>query len=302
MKIIDMHMHLGDILNAGGEKLINKTGVRKKILIDPISTLEVFQYRRFGVMGFFNRIFQPFVVRAERARNLTATMENYRKAAENEGITYSACMPIPPHVTFSAINDAAKDESRIIPFTGIDFSSDQDIESALRSDVKAGAKGLKLHPIIQNIPFGSRQVLEGVEAFSQHQLPVLFHCGRSSYYTFAERKRQNVRHGDIAESEKLVSAFPSVSFIAGHAGLFQVSEAMRILGKYKNVWVDVSFQSPGIIRKLIKVFGADRILYGSDWPYGGIGAAKSAVKSACRGDLSLEKRIFYENAAELLRI
>jgi predicted TIM-barrel fold metal-dependent hydrolase len=53
---------------------------------------------------------------------------------------------------------------------------------------------------------------------------------------------------------------------------------------------------------LISTFGPDRVLFGSDWPFGNRPPAVEIVKRACRGDKGLERRIFFENAAELLGV
>jgi len=140
-----------------------------------------------------------------------------------------------------------------------------------------------------------------VEAFAPYHLPVLFHCGISSYYLGAEQQeKENAAFGGIEYARKLVASFPDVTFIAGHAGLFQYREVMDLLSGFKNVMVDTSVQSPGHVRKLINAFGPDRVMYASDWPYGNAKPALKVVKKACKGDNSLERRIFYENAAALL--
>jgi hypothetical protein len=51
---------------------------------------------------------------------------------------------------------------------------------------------------------------------------------------------------------------------------------------------------------LLSVFGQERVMYASDWPYGNQKPAVKIIKKACCGDKSLERRIFYENAAILL--
>ena len=37
-------------------------------------------------------------------------------------------------------------------FTGVDYTRDYDVASALKKDVEQGAKGMKLHPIFQKSP------------------------------------------------------------------------------------------------------------------------------------------------------
>jgi predicted TIM-barrel fold metal-dependent hydrolase len=169
--------------------------------------------------------------------------------------------------------------------------------------VKQGAKGMKLHPIIQRAPLNGKKTFEAVEAFSVHGLPILFHCGVSSYYPDPEKPdKENASFGEIFYAKELVAAFPNVPFIAGHAGLFKYKDVIDLLSPFKNVMVDTSVQSPAHVRELIRAFGPERVMYASDWPYGNRIPAIKIIKKACRGDSGLEKRIFYENAAALLKI
>jgi predicted TIM-barrel fold metal-dependent hydrolase len=299
--IIDAHTHLGDILDPGGGSLIEKGAVGKERVFDPVSIAELQLHSDpFGLNKALYTALGRWVTRAERARNLTATRENMRRSMDEAGVQFSVCLPIPPHVGFADLKSAMEKDSGIIPFTGVDFTKGNDVGSALSDDVKAGAKGLKLHPIIQMVSLDDQRSLGAVEAFSLHGLPVLFHCGLSSYYPAAESARERPEFGGIAYAERLVKAFPGVKFIAGHAGLFEVDDVIDLLGGFKNVSVDVSFQSPAAIRRLVGALGPERVLYGSDWPWGSRMTAIKAVKKACRGDRGLERRIFYENASDLL--
>jgi predicted TIM-barrel fold metal-dependent hydrolase len=298
--IIDVHSHLGDILNHNGGALIDQTGVKKKRMFDPISLSEMILHREFGFGDFFYRLLGGQVTRAERERNFTATLENMARSMDESGVTHTVCMPVPPYVTFEDLNAARSQETRVIPFTGIDFTRDYDIDSALRSDVNRGARGLKLHPIIQNIPLTDKKAMKAVHSFSQFKLPVLFHCGYSSYYRGKEKNRQNTTFGEIWFAAELVSSFPNVQFIAGHAGIFDVKDVIKMLAGYPNVCVDTSFQSPHRIRQLIKAFGPERVMFASDWPYGNRIPGLKSVRAACRGDRKLEEMILWSNAAQLL--
>jgi predicted TIM-barrel fold metal-dependent hydrolase len=300
--IIDAHIHLGDILEHGGGSLIERQGVRKKRVFDPVSISEFNLHAPFILNNFLYNLMDRWITVAERERNLTATRENMRKSMDEAGVVKSVCLPIPPYVIFEDLKSAAEKDSGILPFTGIDFISTRDIDATLKSHVTAGARGLKLHPILQQVPLNDKRTFHAVECFGQYKLPVLFHCGISSYYLGPEKSREAPEFGEIHYARDLVKAFPGVNFIAGHAGLYEVSDAIAMLGGCGNVWVDISFQSPGIIRKLIGAFGPERVLYGSDWPWGSMTTAVRTVKKACRGDKGLERRIFHENAAELLSV
>lgn len=303
--IIDMHTHLGDILYPDGGKLIAQKGVRKKILYDVITQSELLSHR--GVTDFldkwlYDKMFS-LVTRASRARNFTATLENTILSMDAAGVDKSACMPIPPHVTFTDLHKASKEEDRVIPFTGVDFTRKYDLESQLRKDVQNGAKGMKLHPIIQRKALASQEVFQAVEAFSIHRLPILFHCGISGYYLGNERQsKQDPALGKIADAAKMAANFPNVTFIAGHAGLFEYREVIAKLSGLRNVMVDTSFQSPEHVRELIDAFGPERVLFASDWPYGNRPPAINIVRKACKGDSQLQERIFHKNAAALLNL
>jgi len=303
--IIDIHTHLGDILYPNGGQLIDRKNVRKKIFFDIISLSETLSHTGASdaIDKWLYKKTYTLVTRASRARNATATLENMRQSMDEAGITKSACMPIPPYLTFDDLEKAARKDDGIIPFTGIDYTKDYDMTAALEADVANGAKGMKLHPIIQRAPLDDQKTFEAMEAFAPFRLPVLFHCGVSSYYLGEEQeKKENAVLGQIEYARNLVANFPKVTFIAGHAGLFQYKDVMELLSGFKNVMVDVSVQSPGHIKKLMDVFGPERVMYASDWPYGERIPAVKRVKKACQGDKYLEQLVFYENAASLLGI
>ncbi|MDH3214604.1 MAG: amidohydrolase [Myxococcales bacterium] len=301
--IIDVHGHLGDILYPGGGRLIDRRGVTRQPVFDPTARSEAMLHRDplgLGKLGY--TLFARAITRAERARNATATLENFRRSLDEARIRHAVCLPVPPHVTFADLRRAADEDPSVVPFTGVDYTREGDPGAEFAEHVRAGARGLKLHPIIQKVPLTSPATRAAVEAFAPHELPVLFHCGISSYYLGSERSRQEPRYGAIHYAARLVRDFPGVRFIAAHSGLFEVKQVMQQLGGLSNVWVDTSFQSVARVRQLIGVFGRERVLFASDWPYGNRPPALEIVRRVCGGDRGLERRILFENAAELLRI
>jgi len=214
-KIIDAHCHLGDILYDGGEGIIGKSGVKKNIFFDPISIWQFFLNRNFGTGNLLYKLFLPFVIRAEQERSKTATSENALKSMEDSGITAAAFMPIPPYVVFSDLRAAASKNNAFIPFTGADLSDMENLEQRLGADVEKGARGLKLHAIIQKVRLNDRRMMEAVEAFEKFSLPVLFHAGINSYYGAGESELNRPEYGSIQDARDLAAAFPGVNFIAG---------------------------------------------------------------------------------------
>ncbi len=300
--IIDAHSHVGDILYPGGGKIIEQKGVRKKLIFDPISIWQMGLNRNYRMGNLAYRVFLRWVIRAEQERNVTATRENARNSMNEAGVTSTVCLPIPPNVVFADLKSAAEKDPGLIPFTGVDFSHTSQLDKQFHEEVKAGAKGLKLHPIIQKVPFQDIRMMKAVQSFMRFDLPILFHAGVSNYYAGSEKGQNIPAYGSIKDAAKLVSTFPGAKFIVGHAGMYEVKEVIQILGRYQNVWVETSLQSPGSVRNLIDVFGEDKVLFGSDWPFGCRKTAIKTVKTACNNNDRMERKIFYENARSLMKI
>ena len=304
--IIDTHAHLGNILYPNGGNLIEKRGVRKKGFLDLVSISEFFLHEKFGAESSVeknNTFIERLIIKSLFRRNLTATRENFRKSMDKAGVTFSVALPVPPYVSFADLKAAADKDPKVIPFTGIDYTRDYDIETSLEADVAAGAKGMKLHPILQCAPLTDKRTFDGVEAFAPHQLPIIMHTGVCQYYI--DRKdmhRQKPSYGAIHYVRDLINAFPKVNFIIGHAGLYEWNDVKEIFRAYKNVWVETTFRGPSAIRELINTFGSERVLYGSDWPWGNRLSAIKALKKACQGNKEIEIRIFSGNAGKLMKL
>ena len=297
--IIDIHSHLGDILYPGGGGLIFKEGLvfPKKVVPDE----KMLFYEPF-YMKIRNRIFKPLDIRVERKRNFSATLENFQKSLEGLDIKYSVCAPIAPNTTFDDMLKAHNHEGRIIPFASPDFTS-PDMVRLLHSDLENGlCKGVKIHPIIQEVEADSQRVMEAVDIISPYELPVLLHTGKSGYYTAKEKKKKFVYNASIDKINKLVATFPKVKFILGHAGLSEVSSVIDMMPMHKNAYVDTSFQPPDVICALVAAFGGDRVLFASDWPYGLRRVSIDVAKMACGDDNALLKALMHDNAARLLNL
>ncbi len=311
--IIDVHTHLGDILYDDGCGIIHQQGLPDRNLFDTgfklRNVLDAGWYA--GLLKYKHKGDQPpeFIrewgTYSNRQRNFVASLENMQKSLDASRVQYTCCLPIPPYVTFENMREAALVDSRVIPFTGIDFSDEimmRDLENIFSRQVHEGARGMKIHPIVQNISLQDHRVRNAVKFFGVHGLPVLFHSGVTSYYHGAEKVKQQPRYGNISDAEDLVIHFPSVPFIVGHAGGIEVDEVIEKLPRYDNVFVDTSFQSPEHITALVHAFGSERVLFASDWPYGDRKKSIQMVREACKGNSEMEERIFFSNSARLLKM
>ena len=307
-RLIDIHTHLGDLLYPNGGALIEERNVRKKAKFDYLSLMEYFVWPRSRPFRLLYKLLgakriNRLVIQAGLARNATATRENLRREMDKYQVDYSIMLPVYPKVTFAHLLDAYKKDNALLPFTGVDYDNFEETEGKFARNVQDGARGLKLHPILQRVAANSVESKAAVDMFAPYNLPILLHSGYAYYYLKAEElKLEKPEYGSISQCAELIKAFPHVKFIMGHAGLEEFREVIDRLGNQKNVWVDISFQPPYAIRDLIKTFGVERVLYASDWPWGNMSAPIQAVKIACNGDKQAKQRIYYDNAAELLQL
>lgn len=312
-KIIDVHAHLGDILYPNGGQLIEEKnvsfglGTSLGIFLEKLEAVESRVYGKivrplYNIEAIDNVIMQR-LMKEKYHRNMMGTRENLRREMDKYGIVKVGLMPVYPNVTFDDLNAAAQKDDALIPFTGVDFDNLAGVEEKFARDIAAGARGLKLHPILQKTPFDSPEMMRVLEAFAPYDYPVLFHTGYADYYINpAEGHLQTPEYGDLEGFSKLLESFPQIKFIAGHAGQDDVWTMLQEMGHFKNLWVDVSFQAFPAIRELIRVLGADKVMYASDWPWGDMWASIRRTKVACRGDEGLARRVFHDNAAELLKL
>ena len=304
IKIIDIHGHIGDILYPNGGELIFKTGIKFPFSFCQWLLCENTLYRETFLFRAANKFSPLWSVKTERKRNAASTLENLRKSLDGTNIVRCVCAPVAPNNTYDDVLSAFKIEPRIIPFASPDFTAGN-VREKLESDLKKGAMGIKIHPILQKVEADSEIVMTAVNTAQPYYKPVLIHAGPARYYLPSKDDTHAVDFSPFASIEKierLVASFPAINFIIGHAGLDDVTQVIDVMPKYKNAYVDTSFQSPQSIRNLISAFGGERVMFASDWHYGLRKPAVATVFEACRKDAALQKLVFYENAANLLKL
>lgn len=125
--IIDIHSHLGDILYPNGREQIYKKNIVMEKVCDPQGNNEKLLLRSLGTGKYLYLLLKKQATRAQRARNLTATLENMQRSLDEAGVDFTVCLPIAPNITFEDLAEAARLDKRIIPFTSVDFSKEHDI-------------------------------------------------------------------------------------------------------------------------------------------------------------------------------
>lgn len=122
-----------------------------------------------------------------------------------------------------------------------------------------GLRGVKLHPDIQGVALDDPRCMRIFEA-CEGRLPVLLHTGD--------------RRFDYSNPNRLLPVlerFPHLTVIGAHFGGYSVwQDATEMLAGHENLYVDCSSSlfamSPEEGRRLVRAWGADRVLFGTDYP------------------------------------
>lgn len=303
-KIIDIHSHLGDIfadrknviydLNAPDYNYINEK--------DPFAKHEKSHFEG-PLISSLDEI--PYLTDIGTERGFYNTLENLTKRMNKYDLL--VCLhPIHPNISFEDYLAASKLEPRILPFTSMMYElSAEEIIDKLYQDVQKGARGLKIHPPLQNVDLCSEKTYKILEGWEKIGLPIISHCGANNYYYGERESLCTPEFGDVKYFIQMVKDFPHINFIAAHCGGLMGGEMEQMgeeIGGSKNLWVDTTFRSPGDIKKMIKYYGEDKVLFGTDTPFASTGASLECVYEALGDNPVILEKVLYSNAAKLLSV
>jgi len=165
----------------------------------------------------------------------------------------------------AAVTDAARASAgRIVPFCRVDPMAGGAVMTMSRAE-SDGARGLKLHPVAQRLRPESPEVAEVVADATARGWPVLIHAG------FGARPLA----GPIGA---LVDAVPGARLILAHGGRGDA----RALAARSPEWPDVLLDTSLATLADVSVLPPERLVFGSDRPYGEHATALRLVSLAAR--------------------
>jgi predicted TIM-barrel fold metal-dependent hydrolase len=147
---------------------------------------------------------------------------------------------------------------RLVPFTTANPWFGERAKAELVRTFRAGSAGVKFHPGLQGFTLSDDVFLPLVELAIEHRKPMFFHTGTpisSMPYQLTE----------------LAMRYPEGTFIMGHMAYsdfwYEVSASAACV---KNLYLETSHHVPGFVRAVTERVGVDKILFGSDSPYGSL--------------------------------
>lgn len=248
------------------------------------------------------------------------TLEDLKRSMKAAGIDYAVLLPV---VTKPAqekdINCLAIETNDRFPDTGIlsfgGIHPDNENYREIIKDLAAhGIPGIKLHPVFQQTNFDDIRYLRIMECACENDLIILIHAGHDASFPGA----------DYATPCRIRSVYdqirPNKLILAHMGGWCCWSEAEEMLAGC-DVYLDTAFTlsplrsnteddtasehhaplSRGQFLRMVKNFGVDRILFGTDSPWSDMTESIKLVRESGLNPAEQEA-VLGGNAAKLLNL
>lgn len=204
------------------------------------------------------------------------------------GISKAVVFPIDDHAqkqSYPEMNDAvlAAQQAypdKIIAFCRVAAADTETAINELNRCVDSGHRGVKLHPRSDNFePAQARPIFEEARRL---RIPVVVHTGHQA-------------HGHPLEWVPLLSRFPEVSTVLAHGGKDAYRELAQAYKELRHVFIETSCLSLFRSRFLLNSLGAERMIFGSDYPYSHP-AIELAKWTLLLPETKQQRKVFYDNA------
>jgi len=296
-RIIDSHAHIGDIFHEN-KNITFKTNVKKGDYEDPFIACERSGYTQ----PLIPKKVDDLII-AGQNRSWEWTLENLsREMDEHPEVAGIVMLPIWPNQTFEEVLAASKLEPRIIPFTTCVFDMPiPEMTRKLLRDIDKGARGLKLHPTIQNVALDDPRTAAAVKVFAEAGLPVLTHCGANPYYTQDSpwSKVTTPAYSDFIRVVEFCHKHKYAKIIVAH-NCSRAGDLFEAVKGLDNVYTDTSMCSAAMMRKGVELFGVNRILFGTDVPFGSFHYSLAELDKAFGDTPETLDMVGYSNIAALI--
>lgn len=192
---------------------------------------------------------------------------------------------------------ASLDRGTFTPFGSVHV--DLSVEENLASLHRHGIRGVKVHPLFQNVSLENERLWELFEAFGS-DIAVITHVGAGGSGHVNELSTPRMLRD-------IIRTFPQLRLVACHFGgyhmLHEAEEELRGLPVVlETSWPPALAQvDPSTVRRLISKHGAERVVFGSDWPMTDPGAEINAIRALGLGE-ETERKILGGNLARVLQL
>lgn len=296
-RIIDFQTHLGDIFSEARFVTFKKPG-DMGAYPDPLAD--------FAKDSFSNppKADAALVTAMQNRMWEKGNIFSAAKSMDDNAVNYFFLLPVYPNTSFDEMRGASKLDERFVPFTSPDFGLyTAQMITTLNRDLDNGAKGMYIHAALQNADLDSDATAAGVTLVGNKGLPIVIYYGGPLAYPESPlfpigSKPENTA---LIKVIQLVKKFPNFKFVlAGGPADSQDILTLANADEYPNLYVTTAYHNAAGMQKLAQMFGVDKVLFGSAYPFACPAASLAECKKAFSGsDLN---KVLYKNAVDIVNL
>ena len=210
------------------------------------------------------------------------TLAGLRRQMDAWGVDLAVSLHIAtkPGQQTNVNNFAASVQSdRLISFGSVHPDAPDALEEMERIKT-LGLHGIKLHPDYQGFFVDDPKVFPIYQKAAELELPVLLHCGWDPV-------SPGTVHAEPQALARVLKAFPQLTVVGAHLGGMERYDDVEeyLAGRFSNLYLDISMsprycRDPEQFRRILKSHGTDRILFGTDCPWGNAPETVAYLKEA----------------------
>jgi predicted TIM-barrel fold metal-dependent hydrolase len=216
----------------------------------------------------------------------TLTTEKLLAIMDEYDIERAVVSALPNILTRQATEEHPERISGLVRVNPFDKDAPALVDEAIRD---WGFKGVKLNPLFNNYTPDNPIVDPVMEVAWRHGVPVLIHSGHAPWslpWSF----------------ERLARRFPDVTIVMAHMGhghIVYINGALDVAEDHPNIVVDTAGMTMhSKIREAVQRLGDDRVMYGSDVPFGHPAWEIPKVRISGLYEPQLRK-VLYDNAVKI---
>ena len=202
--------------------------------------------------------------------------------------------------------NAVKGHSALIPFIGVDpgvMEVDEAKDHICEMVSQHGAKGIKLHPVLQKFYLHDPRMLPICELCVELDIPILSHCGPG---------REGEQYAEPKAYVEILKKVPSLRLLIAHLGGGAWDQTLEFAQAFPSAYFDCSeiIQWTGgtnaptdrELAQLVLDVGPERVMMGSDFPWYDIDHTVERVMELPLLSMEQKEKILGENAIRFMQL
>lgn len=189
--------------------------------------------------------------------NVKLDVEGMIRIMKEYNIRKCVVFSLPNELTLNAVKQYSE---KLVGLVWINpYHGEEGVKLIDKAITEWGFRGIKMHPLLDAYLPDQEIVYPVMERARKYKVPVLFHCGHPPWSL-------PWHFGNLAD------ACSDVTIILGHMGnghIVYINGAIEVAQKHKNIILETSaMPMHSKIKEAVLKVGEDRVIYGSDMPFG----------------------------------